>query len=85
MLATREGNKADKIWPLRAGDYSVSGERSMRTWKVKWFWRSYIAILEGGSSQELFQGREDSLPNERHREQCLRGRRDKRADGSGET
>ena len=73
--ATREENKDDELWPLREGDYSLSGERSVKTWKIKLFWRSYIAIQEDGSSEEMFQDREDSLPNKRHREERLRGRR----------
>ena len=73
--ATREENKDDELWPLREGDYSLSEERSVETWKIKLFWRSYIAIQEGGSSEEMFQDREDSLPNKRHREERLRGRR----------
>ena len=73
--ATREENKDDELWPLREGDYSLSGERSVKTWKIKLFWRSNIAIHEGGSSEEMFQDREDSLLNKGYREERLRGRR----------
>ena len=73
--ATREENKDDELWPLREGDYSLSGERSVKTWKIKLFWRSYIAIHEGGSSEEMFQDREDSLLNKGYREERLIGRR----------
>ena len=73
--AAREENKDDELWPLLEGDYSLSGERSVKTWKIKLFWRSYIAIHEGGSSEEMFQDREDSLPNKRPRKERLRGRR----------
>lgn len=86
-----EGAKDGKIWPLCEGDYSLSGERNMKTWKVKLFWQRYIARHEGGPQKRWSQiedswqmNNTDKSASEEEEIRALQDQRDLKEEVGGE-